>query len=423
LPQTSSQTGFFRQDAGNDHALVCDGVSLTAVAAAVGTPLYVYSAAAVRARYQEIDGAFGDYPHTLHYALKANSTLAIARLLRELGSAVDANSVWEIEVAQRAGFDPSQIVFTGVGKSPDELERGVALGVKAINVESAGELARLEAIGTRLGRVVRVAVRVNPDIDAKSHPHISTGLKINKFGVPLDDARALVQTLAHRPALRLVAIHVHVGSQITSLDPLRRAAAVAADVTLELQRQGFPLEYVDLGGGLGVSYDGTDVPSAADYVSALVGEVRRTSLPIVLEPGRSIAAPAGVLLARVIDVKPRTAASEFIIIDAGMTELIRPALYGAFHRIEPVSGPAEGDHHYEIVGPVCESSDVVGRDRMLPALAAGDLVAIRDAGAYGSVMASNYNRRPLPAEVLVDGGAWRIIRRRQTVDDQLALEE
>jgi diaminopimelate decarboxylase len=422
LVQAPSQTGFYRQDVGQDHTLVCDGVPLTAIAAAEGTPLYVYSAAAVRERYRAIDEAFSGYPHTLHYALKANSTLAIARLLRGLGSAVDANSVWEIEVARRAGFDPSQIVFTGVGKSPEELERAVALGVKAINVESAGELARLEAIATRLGRVARVAVRINPDIDAKSHPHISTGLKINKFGVPLDDARKLVQTLAHRPALRLVAVHVHVGSQITSIEPLRRAAAVAADVSLELQQRGVSLEYIDLGGGLGVSYDGAEVPSAAEYVGALVDQVRRTSLPIVLEPGRSVAAPAGALVARVIDVKPRTASSDFIIIDAGMTELIRPALYGAFHRIEPVTGPPTGDHHYEIVGPVCESSDVVGRDRMLPALAAGDLVAILDAGAYGSVMASNYNRRPLPAEVLVDGGAWRVIRRRQTVDEQLALE-
>jgi diaminopimelate decarboxylase len=191
---------------------------------------------------------------------------------------------------------------------------------------------------------------------------------------------------------------------------------------VELQRQGFPLEYVDLGGGLGVSYDGSEVPSPAEYVGALLGEVRRTSLPIVIEPGRAIAAPAGVLLARVIDVKPRTAASSFIIIDAGMTELLRPALYGAFHRIEPVTGPATGDHHYEVVGPVCESTDVVGRDRHLPRLAEGDLVAIRDAGAYGAVMASNYNRRPLPAEVLVDAGEWRVIRRRQTVDDQIALE-
>jgi diaminopimelate decarboxylase len=268
-----------------------------------------------------------------------------------------------------------------------------------------------------------VAIRVNPDIDARSHPKISTGLKINKFGVPLDEARALLQTLKARPFLQLVAIHVHVGSQITTLDPLRRAAALAASVSRELQQQGFPLEYVDVGGGLGVSYDGGEVPSAAEYVGALVGAVRDTGLPIVVEPGRSIAAPAGVLLARVIDVKPRTAGSDFAIIDAGMTELMRPALYGAFHRIEPVAAPADGDRQYEIVGPVCESSDVVGRDRRLPPLKAGDLVAIRDAGAYGSAMASNYNRRPLPAEVLVDAGAWRVIRRRQTIEDQLRLED
>ena len=422
MDQATRPAGFYRLDAGTHDALVCDGVPLAAIAAAEGTPLYVYSAAVFRERYQAIDGAFNGYPHALHYALKANSALAIARLLRGLGSSVDANSVWEIEVARRAGFEPSQIVFTGVGKTPEELESAVALGVKAINVESAGELARVEAIGSRLGRAVRVAIRVNPDIDAKSHPHISTGLKINKFGVPLDDARALLQTLKTRPFLRMVAIHVHVGSQITSLDPLRRAAALAAAVSQELQQQGFPLEYVDVGGGLGVSYDGGEVPSVADYVGALVGAVRHTSLPIVVEPGRSIAAAAGALVARVIDVKPRTAESDFIIIDAGMTELMRPALYGAFHRIEPVSSPATGDRHYEIVGPVCESSDVVGRDRMLPPMKEGDVVAILDAGAYGSAMASNYNRRPLPAEVLVDEGTWRVIRRRQTIDDQLARE-
>ncbi len=422
MAQATRPAGFYRHNDGIDDSLVCDDVPLAAIAAAEGTPLYVYSAALLRERYRAIDEAFQGYPHALHYALKANSTLAIARLLRELGSAVDANSVWQIEVARKAGLAPSQIVFTGVGKTPEELETAVALGVKAINVESAGELARLEAIGSRLGRSVRVAIRVNPDIDAKSHPKISTGLKINKFGVPLDDARALLQTLKARPSLTLVAIHVHVGSQITSLDPLRRAAALVAGLSQELQQQGFPLEYVDLGGGLGVSYDGSEVPSAAEYVHALVDAVRHTSLPIVLEPGRSIAAPAGALVARVIDVKPRTAESDFVIIDAGMTELIRPAMYGAFHRIEPVSGPAAGDHHYEIVGPVCESSDVVGRDRMLPLLKVGDVVAIRDAGAYGSAMASNYNRRPLPAEVLVDAGAWRVIRRRQTIDDQLLLE-
>ena len=422
MAQATRPAGFYRQNDGIHDALVCDGVPLAAIAAAEGTPIYVYSAALLRERYQAIDGAFQGYPHALHYALKANSTLAITRLLRELGSSVDANSVWEIDVARKAGFEPSQIVFTGVGKTPAELESAVALGVKAINVESAGELARLEAIGARLGRAVRVAIRVNPDIDAKSHPKISTGLKINKFGVPLDDARALIHTLKARPSLTLVAIHVHVGSKITSLDPLRRAAVLAAEVSSDLQRQGFPLEYVDLGGGLGVSYDGGEVPSAAEYVGALVDAVKGTSLPIVLEPGRSIAAAAGALVARVIDVKPRTAESDFVIIDAGMTELLRPAMYGAFHRIEPVSAPAAGNHHYEIVGPVCESSDVVGRDRMLPVLQEGDIVAIRDAGAYGSAMASNYNRRPLPAEVLVDAGAWRVIRRRQTIEDQLLLE-
>jgi diaminopimelate decarboxylase len=423
LPLPTALSGFFRQADGHQSTLVCDGVLLTTIAAAVGTPVYVYSAATLRDRYRAIDHAFGDYPHAIHYALKANSTLAVVRVLRDLGSAVDANSVWEIEVARKAGFEPAQIVFTGVGKSPEELECAVALGVKAINVESAGELSRLEAIGVRLGRTVRVAIRVNPDIDAKSHPHISTGLKINKFGVPLDAARELLRTVAQRPSLALVAIHLHVGSQIISLDPLRRAAALAADLSLELRAQGCPLEYVDLGGGLGVSYDGGDVPSVSEYVRALVTEMRRAGLPIVVEPGRAIAAPAGALVARVIDVKPRTAESDFIIIDAGMTELLRPALYGAFHRIEPVTAAATGNHHYEIVGPVCESSDVVGRDRMLPELTVGDLVAIRDAGAYGSVMASNYNRRPLPPEVMVDGGAWRVVRRRQTVDEQLALEE
>ena len=419
MPQpTLPPPGFSRRD----HDLVCDGVPLADIAAAIGTPVYVYSAATIRDRYNAIDDAFDGYPHALHYALKANSTLAIARLLHGLGSGVDANSVWEIEAARRAGFEPSQIVFTGVGKSPAELECAVALGVKAINVESAGELARVEAIAERLDRVARVAMRLNPDIDAKSHPHISTGLRINKFGVAMDEAVPLLFQLKQRPRLRLVAVHVHVGSQITSLEPLRRAASFAAGVSLDLQNDGAPIEYVDLGGGLGVSYDGGEVPSPAAYVTSLLDEVRGSGLPVVLEPGRSIAAPAGALVARVIDIKPRDAESEFAVIDAGMTELLRPALYNAFHRIEPVIDRAPADRRYEVVGPVCESSDVVGRDRILPPLTAGDLVAIRDAGAYGAVMASNYNRRPLPAEVLVDNHEWRVIRRRQTIDDQLALE-
>jgi len=413
-----SPIGFFQ----HRNELVCDGVPLARIAAAEGTPAYVYSAAMLRERYRAVDAAFDGYPHTIHYALKANSTLAVAKLLRELGSGADANSIWEIEVARRAGFQPADIVFTGVGKSPAELECAVALGIKAINVESAGELARIDDIAGRLGKVARVAVRVNPDIDAKSHPHISTGLKINKFGLPLERAAVLFETIRTRPALKLVAVHMHVGSQITALEPLRHSAAAASELSIALLSDGFPLEYVDVGGGLGIAYDDRQPPAIEAYITAVVAEVRATNLPVVVEPGRAIAGPAGTLVARVTDLKPRGPDAEFAIIDAGMTELIRPALYNAYHGIEPVTPRADAERLYEIVGPVCESSDVVGRDRRLPRLEVGDLVAIRDTGAYGAVMASNYNRRPLPVEVLVDAGGWRVIRRRQTVEDQLSLE-
>jgi diaminopimelate decarboxylase len=418
LPTPTGRTGFTRQ--ADD--LVCDGVPIAAIAAETATPVYVYSAARIRERYRAFDEAFGAYPHALHYALKANSTLAIARLLGDLGSSADANSIGEIELALRAGFSAASIVFTGVGKSPHELECAVGLGVKAINVESAGELARIDAIARRLGRVARVAVRINPDVDAQSHPHISTGLKINKFGVPVDEARGWLESVAARDALRLVAVHVHIGSQVTTLGPLTAAARLAASFSTELLARGCPLEYIDLGGGLGVSYDGRGVPSPSEYAEALIAEVRSTGLPIVIEPGRAIAAPAGALVARVVDVKPRTASSQFLIVDAGMTELLRPALYGAFHRVEPVRLRDDASTQYEIVGPVCESSDVLGRDRLLPQLAVGDLIAVFDTGAYGSAMASTYNRRPLAAEVLVDDGGWRVIRRRQTLADMIALE-
>lgn len=402
--------------------LVCDGVALSAIAAAEGTPVYVYSAAMLRQRYRDLDAAFGDYPHAIHYAFKANSTRALVAELKALGSCVDAVSMWEVEVARAVGFAPRQIVFDGVGKSDAELESAVALDLKAINVESTGELARVEAIAKRQGIVARVAIRVNPDIDAKSHPKISTGLKINKFGIPADDVHALLPTLKTRASLQLVALHVHIGSQMTSMDPIHSTAARLLKLAQDAQAAGIALEYVDAGGGLGISYDGGPVPSFRDYASAFVDAIRSTKLPIVVEPGRSIIGPAGVLVARVLDLKPRTASTEFAVIDAGMTELMRPALYNAFHLIEPVKARTGALRQYELVGPVCESGDVVGRDRMLTPLDVGDLVAIRDAGAYGAVMASNYNRRPLPAEVLVDNGAWRVIRRRQTLADLLALE-
>ena len=402
--------------------LVCDGVSLSAIAEAEGTPVYVYSAAALSARYSAINNAFGGYPHHLHYALKANSTLELVRRLRGLGSAADANSIWEIELARKAGFASADIVFTGVGKSPAELESAVPLALKAINVESVGELARVEAIAARLGLTARIALRVNPDIDAKSHPHISTGLKINKFGMPLDDVRGLFTTIGSRRSLKLVAIHVHIGSQITTIEPLARSAALAAALVAELRGTGVALEYVDLGGGLGISYDGRPVPTVDEYAAALLSEIRQTGLPLVIEPGRTIVGPAGALVSRIIDLKPRSADSEFAVADVGMAELLRPALYDAYHAVEPITKRSGPDKQYELVGPICESVDVIARDRLLSPLAVGDLIAIRDAGAYGSAMASNYNRHPLPAEVLVDSGAWRVIRRRQTLDDMTAME-
>ncbi len=401
---------------------MCDGVPLADLAAAGGTPLYVYSAATIAERYRAIDAAFGSYPHALHYALKANSTLAIARLLRGLGSLADANSGGEIDVALRAGFIPDQIVFTGVGKTTAELAQAIDLGVKTINAESEGELERIDRLARERQTRARVALRVNPDIDARSHPHISTGLKTNKFGIPLDAARDIARRAAARDGLEVVGLHIHVGSQITDLDPLRRAAQAIVTLARELRDDGIAIDHLDLGGGLGISYDGSAVPDAADYAAALLPVVRDSGLAIILEPGRSIVAPAGALLSRVVDVKDRPDGKVFVILDAGMTELLRPMLYGSFHRIEPAAASTAPEIVCDIVGPLCESSDTLGKDRRMPRPAVGDLMAVLDVGAYGAVMASNYNRRPLPPEILVDNGGWSLIRRRQTIDDILALE-
>ena len=402
--------------------LACDGVPLPAIAAAQGTPLYVYSAATIVSRYRAVDDAFASHPHAMHYALKANSTLAIARLLRSLGSGADANSGGEIDVALRAGFIPPQIVFTGVGKTGAELEQAIDLGVKTINAESDGELERIDAIARGRQTRTRVALRVNPDIDARSHPHISTGLKSNKFGIAIGDVRAIARTAAARPGLELVGLHSHVGSQITDLTPLRRAAEALVTLSRELRDDGIAIEHLDLGGGLGISYDGTPAPTAADYAAALLPAVKDSGLSIILEPGRSIVGPAGLLLSSVVDVKEQPGGKLFVILDAGMTELIRPMLYNAFHRIEPVAAGSAPEVLCDVVGPLCETSDTLGRDRRFPRPAVGDLFAVLDAGAYGAVMASNYNRRTMPAEVMVEDGRATVIRRRQTVDDLVALE-
>lgn len=413
-----STTPFIPTPAG----LCCDDVPLAAIAAEIGTPVYVYDARSIREAWRALDDAFAGHPHHLHYALKANSTLAIARLLRAIGSHADANSGGEIEVALRAGFTPDQIVFTGVGKTTDELARAIALGIGTINVESAGELDRVDALARQQGRAARVAVRVNPNIDARTHAHISTGLRTDKFGVPLADVRAIYHSMASRPAVRAVGVHVHIGSQILTLDPIRDAARTLVELATALRAEGHPIEHVDLGGGLGIAYDGGTAPSAAEYAAAVLPIVRESGFTLVLEPGRVVVGPSGALVARVVDTKRSAGGPSFVVLDAGMTELMRPALYGAFHRIVAVGPPRGADAPVDVVGPICESSDIFGRDRLLPPLEVGDLVAILDAGAYGSAMGSTYNRRRLPAEALVDEGRWQVIRRRQTIDDLLALE-
>ena len=404
------------------HGLACDGVSLQSIVASVGTPAYIYSARAIRDAYRAIDDAFGSYPHAIHYALKANSTLAIVRVLKALGSHADANSGGEIEVALRAGFGPREIVFTGVGKTGGELEYAIESDVGAINAESAGELDRIAARAQAAGRVARVALRVNPDIDAQSHPNISTGLKSNKFGVALQDARGIYRDRRNEKSLQFVGVHLHIGSQITTAEPLRRAAAALTTLALELRDDGVPLEHVDLGGGLGIAYEGRPMITPAEYAAAVLPELRRANIPVVLEPGRAVVGHSGALMARIVDVKRYPDGRQFAVLDTGMTELMRPALYGSFHRIVPVSPRQTAETPWDVVGPICESSDVFARERPLPDLCVDDLVAILDTGAYGAVMASNYNRRLLAPEVLVDDGQWSVIRRRQTLDDVLALE-
>ncbi len=402
--------------------LLCDGVSVQSIVERVGTPVYVYSAQAIRHAYRAIDDAFADYPHAIHYALKANSTLALVRLLRTLGSRVDANSGGEVQIALRAGFDPKDIVLTGVGKTRDELELAIAKGIGTINAESAGELDRIAELARGMGRVARVALRVNPDIDARTHANISTGLKSNKFGVPVQDARAIYAQRRALAGVQFVGVHIHIGSQITTAEPLQRAAEALVSLAIDLTEDGFNIEHVDLGGGLGISYEGRPMITAEEYAAAVLPQLRRLGVPVVLEPGRAIVGHSGALVSRVVDTKRNPDGRQFAVLDAGMSELMRPALYGSFHRIVPAR-PREGpETMWDVVGPICESSDVFGRDRSLPELRVHDVVALLDTGAYGAVMASNYNRRFLAPEVLVDETQWTVIRRRQTIDDVLALE-
>ncbi len=409
-------------DCSPGRSATCDGVDLATVAAAEGTPLYVYSAAAIVERYRALDAALGDYPHRIHYAMKANSTLGLVRLLFSAGSAFDANSGGEIGVALRAGVPPDAIVFTGVGKTEAELIEAVRLGVGTINAESAGELDRIGRIAASRGTRARVALRINPDIKAETHPGIATGGRAHKFGVPIGDARRIVRDAADRDGLELVGIHAHVGSQITAFDALGRTASVIARFAQELQSDGITLGHIDLGGGLGIAYDEAPAPSVDAYARLLVDAVRPTGLTLLVEPGRWIVGPAGALIATVVDVKPQADGRYFVVLDAGMSELMRPALYDSVHRLHPLQVGGGPPVICDVVGPICETSDVVRLGYWMPLPEVGDRILVRDAGAYGSAMASNYNRHPLPAEALVAKGTWTLIRRRQSIDEMVASE-
>ena len=437
--------------------LCCEGISLASLAARHGTPLYVYSAAMIRARMNAFERAFHSIPHTLCYSVKANSTLAILRLVAGEGAGFDVVSGGELQrvlrvnrkaasrvasqaASQVASKVANKVVFSGVGKTAPEMELALRSGILLFNIESASELSSLSATATRLQTQLKkrlkeraaVAVRVNPDVSTKTHPYISTGLHQHKFGVPIPEALALYAQAAKQPYLKVAGVSVHIGSQITDVGSFQEALERVADLIRTLREQGHDIRYIDAGGGLGISYEGAQEnfeKQIAAYAKAVLSPLRGLKLHLLLEPGRSIVGPAGVLLTRVLYRKTNNH-KRFLIVDAAMNDLVRPSLYGAYHEIVPLaratnratSRQSRETEITDVVGPICETGDFLARDRKLPLVSEGDLLAILDVGAYGSVLGSNYNTRSRPAELLVDGSKAKVIRRRETLQDQLRTE-
>ncbi len=409
----------------HDGVLYGEEVPLTRVAEQFGTPCYVYSKATLARHFRAYTEALGGHPHLICYAVKANSNLAVLGLLARLGAGFDIVSVGELERVLAAGGDPARVVFSGVAKQEAEMARALEVGIKCFNVESRPELERLDAVAGRLGKVAPVSLRVNPDVDAGTHPYISTGLKDNKFGIPVDEALAVYELAAALPNVRITGLDCHIGSQLTELSPFLDALDRLLVLLETLRERGIEVEHLDLGGGLGVPYRDEHPPAPFDYATALLERLSSwpgsERLTLLFEPGRSIAANAGVLLTRVEFLKPGET-KNFAIVDAAMNDLIRPALYQAWQAILPVdTRRARQSATYDVVGPVCETGDFLGKEREL-AIAPGDLLAVRSAGAYGFVMASNYNSRPRPAEVMVDGDQAHLVRRRERLEELWAGE-
>jgi diaminopimelate decarboxylase len=409
-----------------DGVLHCEGKDLRRLADTYRTPLYVYSATTLRERTRALDAAFSGFPHTLCYAVKANSNLSLLRLFAQMGCGFDVVSGGELERVLRAAPKAARkVVFSGVGKTRAEIELALSSGILLFNVESPAELEVLLECGSRLRKTAQVAVRVNPDVDAKTHPYISTGLRQHKFGIAIEEAAELYAQVARQKYVQAAGVSVHIGSQITTVAPFGEAMQRVAALVKQLQASGHSIRYVDAGGGLGISYQGKSpgfAVQARRYAQAVLKPLRSLGVHLLLEPGRVLVGPSGVLLSSVIYNKTNRG-KRFVIVDAGMNDLLRPSLYGAEHEIVPVLRDASRKRAtVDVVGPVCESGDFLARDRMLADAREGELLAVLDAGAYGTVLGSNYNTRPRPAEVLVDGARVKVIRRRETFEEMVGAE-
>ena len=401
-------------------ALYIEGVALTAIAEEFGTPCYVYSRGGIEGAWRAFDGAFGSHPHLVCYAVKANGNLAVLNLLARLGSGFDIVSGGELERVLSAGGDPGKVVFSGVGKRADEMLRALEAGIHCFNIESLPELQRLDQIASRINVRAPVAIRVNPDVDAKTHPYIATGTNANKFGIPAREAEAVYAEATDLAHIEVRGIAVHIGSQLTRLDPVLEALDQVLGLVARLDAQGIALRHIDIGGGLGIRYREESPPTPAAYAKAILTRLGGTPLSVITEPGRAVVGPNGVLLTRVEylkDVEQR----HFAIVDAAMNDLVRPALYDAWHDIIAVERRPGPERRYDIVGPVCESGDFLGSGRALN-LSSGDVLAVCAAGAYGASMSSTYNTRPRAAEVLADGERIHLVRRRETVQDLMSGE-
>lgn len=408
-----------------DGVLHAEGVALPAVAERFGTPCYVYSAATIRRHYRVFDEALAGIDHDICYAVKANGNLGVLGLLADLGSGFDIVSVGELERVITAGGDPARVVFSGVGKRVDEIERALEVGIACFNVESEAELERIDSVARRMGVRAPISLRVNPDVDAQTHPYIATGLKENKFGVDIGRAETLYARAAGMDGLSIRGVDCHIGSQLTQLAPFRDAVQRVLALIDRLADQGIEIGHLDVGGGLGIRYRDEEPPSPAAYAENIRDLVAGRDLKLVFEPGRVLVGNAGVLLTRVEVLKPGAEPEDkhFAIVDAAMNDLLRPALYDGWHAIVPVAeASASATRPWEIVGPICETGDFLGHDREL-ALDTGDLLAVRTAGAYGFAMASSYNARPRPAEVMVDGDAVHEVRARESIADLMRGEQ